>query len=238
MPRTALLLVVLIASSCKKDAPKGDLPPATDWQSAAPGPGAAKPPTAAPANPHTAMGGNDNPHGGVVAEPTEPRTLEKLPDGRLALGPFSVAAPADWTMKPITSNMRAADFQLPGKAGADAELIVYYFGEGGAGSIDDNINRWVDQLAQPGGKPSRDAAKIEKTKFAGQDATVISVTGAFHAPAMPGATGPGDIADAELLGAIVASPSGPYYFKLVGAKPTVEANAAAFRTMLGSLKVR
>jgi hypothetical protein len=174
-----------------------------------------------------------------MAEPTAPKALEKLPDGQLAMGPFSLAAPADWTMKPITSNMRAADFQLPAAKGAgDAELIVFYFGPNGAGSIDDNINRWLDQLAQPGGKSSRDVAKIEKTQFGGQDATFISVTGQFHAQAMSPGAAPTEIADAELLGAIVASPQGPYYFKLVGPKPTVEAGAAAFHAMLGSLKLR
>jgi hypothetical protein len=246
MNRCALLIALAFTTSCKKDQPKGDLPPATDWQSGTQAPGA-KPPGAAPANPHAGMGsdnphagmGSDNPHAGVVAEPTGPKTLEKLADGRFAMGPFSLAAPADWTMKPITSNMRAADFQLPpAKGGGDAELIIYYFGASGAGSIDDNINRWLDQLAQPGGKSSRDAAKIEKTKFADQEATFVSVTGQFHAAAMPGGAPAADIADAELLGAIVASPQGPYYFKLVGAKPTVEANAAAFRTMLSSLKLR
>src|SRR5262249_15628939 len=111
----------------------------------------------APANPH-----GDNPHAGPVAEQVAPHALDKLPDGRLQLGPFTVAAPADWTNKPITSSMRAADFVLPSKPGADAELVVYYFGTDGAGSVDDNIDRWLDQFQQPDGKPSRSVAKIEK----------------------------------------------------------------------------
>ncbi|HEX7840532.1 MAG TPA: hypothetical protein VF469_23800 [Kofleriaceae bacterium] len=237
MTRRALLIALAFAPSCKKDPPKGDLPPATSWQSPT-APGAATPPAAATPNPHAGMGGG-NPHGGGMPGQTEPRTLEKLPDGRLAMGPFSLAAPADWTMKPVTSNMRAANFQLPAAKGAgDADLVVTYFGPQGAGSIDENIDRWMNQLEQPGGKSSRDVAKIEKTKFGGQDATFISVTGQFHAQAMGPGAAPADIADAELLGAIVASPQGPYYFKLVGPKPTVEAGAAAFRAMLASLKVR
>lgn len=237
MIRRVLLIALAFATSCKKDPPKGDLPPATDWQSST-APGAAKPEAAATPNPHAGMGGG-NPHGGVMAEPTGPKALDKLPDGRLAMGPFSLAAPADWTMKPVTSSMRAANFQLPAAKGAgDAELVVTYFGPSGAGSIEDNISRWLDQLEQPGGKSSRDVAKIEKIQFGGQDAMFISVTGQFHAQAMPGGAGATDVADAELLGAIVASPQGPYYFKLVGAKPTVEAGAAAFRAMLGSLKLR
>lgn len=243
-PAISIALGLALGASCKKQPPKGDLPPATDWQSgaAAAGSNAPAPTTSAPPNPHAGM---DNPHAGMAGSPhgsvpeqTAPKTLDKLADGRVALGPFSMVAPPDWTAKPVTSSMRAADFQLPGKAGADAELIVYYFGSGGAGSIDENVNRWLDQFQQPNGKSPRDAAKIEKTKFAGQDATYVSVTGRYVTQGMPGGGGPVDKPDQALLAAIVSSPSGPYYFKLVGAKETVDANAKAFRGMLESLKVQ
>ncbi|MEO7729706.1 MAG: hypothetical protein ABIY55_01950 [Kofleriaceae bacterium] len=232
--RRGLLFALLLVTACKKQPPAGDLPPAGDP--------AAKP---AVANPHGDMAPPANPHGDMAASPpstppmvankTEPKTPEKLADGRLVLGPFSLAPPPKWTVKPVTSSMRAADFMLPGN---DAELIVYYFGEGGAGSIDDNLDRWFNQFKQADGKPSRDAAKIEKLKFGGQDATYVSVSGRFVAGAMPGATEAVDKPDQRMLAAIVASPSGPYYFKLVGSKATIDANTAAFVAMLTSLKVR
>ena len=255
---TSLALGLALGASCKKQPPRGELPPASDWQAgAAPaGSNATGPATSAPPNPHAGMdnphagadnphAGADNPHAGMAGSPhgslpdqTTPKTPDKLGDGRLALGPFSVAAPADWTVKPVTSSMRAADFQLPGKPGAEAELIVYYFGGGGAGSIDDNVNRWLDQFQQPDGKSSRDVAKIEKTKFGGQDATYVSVTGRYVSQGMPGGGGPVDKPDQALAAAIVSSPSGPYYFKLVGPKETVDAQAKAFRAMLDSLKLQ
>jgi hypothetical protein len=237
MLRSALLVALVFSVSCKKQPPKGELPPATDWKASEPSAGAK--PQQAPPNPHTGMTGG-NPHGpnGPMPAQTEAHTLEKLPDGRLAMGAFSLAAPAGWTMKPVTSSMRAADFVLSDKPGAEAEMVVTFFGAQGAGSIDDNVDRWLGQFQQPDGKPSRDAAKIEKTKFADQDATVVSVTGRYVTGGMPGGSGPVDKADQALLAAIVGSPSGPYYFKLVGAKSTVDANAPAFRTMLGSLKIR
>lgn len=257
MTRCALLIALasaLTLGACKKQTPRGDLPPATDWQSgtapsgsnapaatanphAAPDNPHAAPdnPHAAPDNPHAGMAGD--PHGGTVAEKTGPKTLDKLADGRLALGPFSVVPPSDWATKPVTSSMRAADFILVGKGG-EAELIVYYFGNAGAGSIDDNVNRWLDQFQQPDGKPSREVAKIEKTKFGGQDATYVSLTGRYVNQGMPGGGGPVDKPDQALLAAIVASPQGPYYFKLVGPKDTVDGNAKAFRTMLDSLKLQ
>jgi hypothetical protein len=238
MYRGALLIALLFATSCKKDRPAGDLPPAMDRQPDKP---AAMEPATPPANPHADMdpggGGGGDPQM-ITAEPTTPKSLDKLPDGRLALGPFSLAAPADWTVKPITSNMRAAAFQLPAKDGAEAELVVFYFGTNGAGSVDDNLDRWLGQFEQPDGKKSRDVAKIEHTNFGGQDATYVSVSGRFVTQGMPGGGGPVDKPNQSLLAAIVESPSGPYYFKLTGAKSTIDANAAAFRAMLVSLKVR
>ncbi|TMQ10534.1 MAG: hypothetical protein E6J90_36215 [Deltaproteobacteria bacterium] len=234
MLRSALLVALVLAGSCKKDPPRGDLPPATDWKASAPSAGAR--PQPAPPNPHAGMPGG-SPHGPTAAQ-TEPRALDKLPDGRLGMGPFSLAAPAAWTVKPVTSSMRAAQFVLSDKPGAEAELVVTYFGNQGAGTIESNIDRWLSQFQQPDGKPSRDVAKVEKTQFAGQDATVVSVAGRYDTGGMPGGSGPVDKADQALLAAIVGSPTGPYYFKLVGAKATVDASAAAFRSMLGSLKLR
>ena len=236
MFRRTLLIALVFAASCKKESPKGDLPPVGDWGSAKPAAPAAPTTTAPPPNPHAGLG-SGNLQGSVPA-PTPPRTPDKLPDGSLAMGTFSLTAPADWTVKPTTSSMRAAQFQLPAKPGAEAELVVTHFGAHGAGTVEDNVDRWLRQFEQPGGKPSRDAAKIEKTKFGGQDATVIAVSGHYVAPAMPGGSETVDKQDQALLAAIVESPSGPYYFKLVGAKSTVDANTAAFRAMLGSLKVR
>src|SRR5262249_37537889 len=115
-----------------------------------------------PGHPDTGGGGMP-PNAGAMPGKTAPKTLEQLPDGKLALGPFALDAPKDWTAKPTTSSMRAADFVLSTKAGEEAELIIYYFGENGAGSVDDNLDRWLGQFQQADGKPSRQVAKIDKT---------------------------------------------------------------------------
>jgi hypothetical protein len=129
--------------------------------------------------------------------------------------------------------MRVADFTV----GTDAEMIVYYFGENGAGSVEANVDRWLGQFTQPDGSSSRDVAKIENTKLAQQDATIVSISGHYVAGAMPGSAAV-DLPSAELLAAIVASPSGPYYWRLVGGKATVVANEQKFRAMLASLALR
>ncbi|MEJ7601024.1 MAG: hypothetical protein WKG01_24185 [Kofleriaceae bacterium] len=198
------------------------------------------------ANPHGDLTGPTNPHGmpanpadipsGAVPDPPPPTTPDKRAAWRLVLGPFTFVAPTDWVVKPVTSSMRAASFVLSAKPKEEAELVVYFFGDSGAGSVQANLDRWVDQFQQSGGKSSKDASKVEQLKIAGQDATLVSVSGRYVAMAMPGGAA-ADKADQALLAAIVPSPSGPYYFKLVGAKKTVDAHAKRFRTMLASLQL-
>lgn len=173
-----------------------------------------------------------------MANHTDPRSPEALVGGRVVLGPFSMATPTTWVVKPVTSSMRAADYVIPAPPGEEAELVIYYFGESGAGSIDANLDRWFGQFTQPDGRRTRDVATIEHPQLAGQEATVVSVSGHYHAAAMPGGDDIVDKPDQALLAAIVASPSGPYFFKLVGAKQTVDTNAASFRAMLSSLQLR
>jgi hypothetical protein len=235
------LALALACAACKKDS-SGRLPPATDWNQADPAP------TSPHASPHASPHGPGVPgghppvdtsggHGGVVPQKTPPRTLEKLPGGRLALGPFSLAPPAGWTEQAITSSMRAAQFAIPGDAGP-AELVVTYFGVDGAGSVEDNVDRWLGQFQQAGGKSSRDVAKIEQIKVAGHAATLVLVAGRYVTTTMPGGGDPIDRPDQALIAAIVESPRGPYYWKLVGPKRTVDAQAPRVRAMFASMTLR
>lgn len=240
----------LLALACKSDPPA----PAAEASASPPNPHAASGAAPSGANPHAAPSGSPaatapaahavqpgaapNAHGTPPTAAQVPaRALEKLADGRAVLGPFSMDVPAGWAEKPSTSSMRVAQFQMPAAAGTDAEVIVYHFGESGAGGVQANIDRWLGQFKQPDDKPSKDVAKIEQAKFAGQDATVVSVSGRNVAPATPGGA-PVDKPDQALVAAIVPSPKGPYYFRLVGSKSVVDAQEAAFRKALGSLKLQ
>jgi hypothetical protein len=228
----SMLTLLLLASACKNDPAPSPAASATDTHELSP----AAPPLAA--NPHDGTALAVSPHGGnPMAAPTAPRPLEKLDGGRVALGPFSMLVPDGWAENPSTSSMRAAQFQLPATAGESPEVVVYYFGQSGAGSVQANIDRWLSQFKQPDDKPSSEVAKIEKAHYAGQDASVVSVSGRYVTGGMPG-TAPVDKPDQSLLAAIVPSPQGPFYFRLIGSKAAVAAQEESFRRALDSLKVR
>lgn len=170
---------------------------------------------------------------GGASPPTTHLRTTSVAEERIPLGAdFTMAKPKAWVTKATTSKMRVTSFTI-----GEAELVVYYFGEGGAGSTDANIERWFGQLTQPDGRPTRDVATIEHSKVAGQDLTLVSVSGHYRAEAMPGSDEMVDKPDQALLAAIVMSPHGPYFFKLLGPKATVDAQAAVFRATLQSLQL-
>jgi hypothetical protein len=165
------------------------------------------------------------------------KTLPDGADGTKQLGTFAIAPPKDWKERPTKSSMRAAEWALPGKGGEDAELVVYYFGQGGAGGVDANLERWLGQFQQADGKPSKEVAKIDKTTIDGRPATLVSVEGRYVAAVMPGQSETLDKPAWSMLAAIVEGSDGPYYFKLVGPKSTVDGHAAGFKKMISGMKV-
>ncbi|HEY3253744.1 MAG TPA: hypothetical protein VGJ91_07335, partial [Polyangiaceae bacterium] len=176
------LLALLVAFACKST------PPTESTATVALAPTSGVPPSGVPtvATDHS-----------VGPRIVEPHGLTPLAQGRSALGPYSLQVPADWKAKPSVSNMRAAEFELPTSEG-QAEVIVYYFGESGAGSVQANIDRWVSQFTQPDGKPSSEVTKVEQATFAGQAASLVSLSGHYAARAMPGGEAV-DKADQSLL---------------------------------------
>jgi hypothetical protein len=200
----------------------------------------------APANPHAGMnigGDPSNPHGGGaggvgMAGGGGGTTLKATADGKRELGSFVIEPGKTWVEAPTSSSMRAAQWSLPGAGGAaDAELVVYYFGTGGAGGVDANLDRWLGQFQQPDGSASKDKATIAQVQVAGQKATTVEVEGRYVAAVTPGASETVDNPAWKLVGAIVESPEGPYYFKLIGPKSTVDAHGDEFHGMISGMKL-
>ena len=254
--RHLLLLCVsasLVAAACskKKDEETSPSPAASGPESSegdprlAPSPGEDTEDTAGDphaglgdagaANPHAGMGG-DNPHAGMGMGMGGPgKAPEKTADGRVVLGPVTLAVPKSWQEKTPSSSMRAATWAIPGKAG-EAELAVFYFGSGGAGGAQANLDRWLGQFEQADGSKSADKAKIEKKEIAGMPVTTVEVTGRYVASMTPGAQQKHDSPDFMMLAAIVETSGGPYYYKLVGPKDTVSEARKDFRGFIESQK--
>jgi hypothetical protein len=142
--------------------------------------------------------------------------------------------PAGWQRVAPSSPMRKATYKVPAapKDTDDGEMAVFYFrGEGG--STEANIQRWIGQF--PDAKPA-DIKRTQRT-VGSMNQTIVEVEGTY-ASGMPGAPNAPSTPKAQyrLIGAVVETPAGPYFFKLTGPKKTVESARGAFFTMLDSVK--
>ena len=174
---------------------------------------------------------------GSSAAPSSPNTAASLQN---AAGDLRYKVPEGWTVEKPTSEMRFAQYKLPKAAGdgEDALLIVYYFGKGQGGTPEANIERWINQVKQPDGSPSKDKAKIETLTVNGLPVTTLDVLGNYSG-GMSADSAPQDSKSIyRLRGAIIDTPKGSYFVKLTGPEKTVNHWDQAFTEYLGSFEFK
>jgi len=138
--------------------------------------------------------------------------------------------PAGWQSQPPSSNMRLAQAVIPGSGGS-GEFAVFYFGPGGGGGVDANIERWISQME------TQDKPKPETFETNGYKVTWVDVHGTLKASSI--GMGPSSAqADSRLFGAVVEGPGGPWFFKATGPNATMTAARDAFVAMLKSVRAR
>lgn len=130
--------------------------------------------------------------------------------------------PAGWVEEPRSSSMRVAQYKLLKVAGdaEDASLVLYYFGQGQGGSTAANIERWVAQMKQADGSAVKDA-KEERFEANGLKVTTIDVSGTYVAETAPGSGTFNNSPGYRLRAAVIETPVGSYFVKLVGPEKTV-----------------
>jgi hypothetical protein len=185
-----------------------------------------------PQDPHTSA---PNPHAqlahGAPAGP--PRDITPSGETReVVVDGLKMSVPIEWVHTPGASAMRKAEFTLPGPGG-DVALVVYRF-PGGAGSAEQNIERWRGQMtlaadAQPG--------RVEPKNLNGMKLSGVDLRGRFAGQSMPGAPPQPPVDDARLLAVAIEGSGDPYYFKLVGSAKTIDVWAAAWTKLLETLAI-
>lgn len=142
---------------------------------------------------------------------------------------LQLTLPKAWKTADLASKFQLARWTVPPKeAKADpAEIGVYYFGTGGAGTVEANIDRWVGQFKGT----TRKDAKIE-TLEKPMEITIVDLAGTYVAETRPGSGERANKPDTRMLGAIVKTPKGTHYVKLVGPSATVGEWTKEFRSIL------
>ncbi|MDX6532199.1 MAG: hypothetical protein QOH41_4489 [Blastocatellia bacterium] len=140
-----------------------------------------------------------------------------------ALGELHYKAPDGWVKEQTTSKMRVAQYTLPKTEGdpADASLVLYYFGATQGGAVQANIDRWVNQMQQRDGSASKDKAKTETSTVNGLKVTSVDVSGTYTAEMAPGSGSAHNDANYRMRAAVIETPKGNYFLKLVGPAKTM-----------------
>jgi hypothetical protein len=151
----------------------------------------------------------------------------------VTLSSLKSTTPANWKSQEPANKFRAYQFKVD-----DAELVIFYFGEGSGGSPADNIKRWNDMFVPPEGKTIDDVSKVEKLKVGPAELTYLDVHGTYlskNPPFDPKAKVERK-ANYRRLGVYFACEGGPYFIHLTGPAKTVEQNKKAFDEWLKNFK--
>ena len=143
------------------------------------------------------------------------------------------AVPEAWETRAPQTSMRIAEFMLP-ESNEQATLVIFRF-QGGGGTADANVARWISQFRQPNGGPSGDVAKVTSSTRESLTLTQLDVRGSYEAQAMPGAPPTPALPDARLLALVVEGSGDPYYFKLLGPTPVIDRWEPAWVELVASL---
>lgn len=160
---------------------------------------------------------------------------EKAADAKttkVTAGDITLTVPETWKKKDKpSSQLRVAEIEVPAaKEDKDnGELVVFYFGAGGAGGVNDNVTRWIGQFEEEGRKVRSFTGKSEQGKY-----TLVDLTGTYKKPIGPpiqmkSESKPGW----RMIGVILETEKGPYFVKLDGPTKTIAAVEADYRKSFG-----
>lgn len=146
---------------------------------------------------------------------------------------ITMEVPADWKQEAPTSSMRAGQFVVPAAKGdtENGELVIFYFGAGGAGSVKANLDRWIGQFAEEGRKTSLSQGTAKTGKY-----YVADVTGTYNRSVGPPIMRKTEASPDSRMIAVILSVEGKgdYFLKLTGKEKTVAAAADALRNSIGA----
>src|SRR5262249_14377097 len=113
-----------------------------------------------------------------------------------------------------------------------------FFGQGQGGGTTANIERWVNQMQQPDGSESKAKAKEETRTVNGLKVTAVDVPGTYTAEMAPGSGTFHNNPNYRLRAAVIETPKGSYYLKLVGPEKTIAKWDKSVTDFIGSLEFK
>lgn len=153
---------------------------------------------------------------------------------KVEAGGITLTVPEGWKQKPQVREPRVAELAVPpsGDDKEPGEYAVFFFGKGGAGGVQANVERWVNQIEAEGRKVKIVTGESTLGKY-----TLVDLTGTYNKSIGPPIAGnkkrlPGW----RVINVFVESESGPYFLKFDGPEKTIAAVENDFRASFGGKK--
>ncbi len=156
---------------------------------------------------------------------------------------LSFQAPHGWQSEPPATPMRAAQWKIAGKTGAESdadggEVVAFFFGTGQGGDARANIARWSTTMTTPQGTPAAGQTTTRKTGPDGAvSVTELAIYGTYvntmAAPGLPATPLP----NYGLVGVILEYPGGPLFLRLTGPEALVRKQLPLFNKFIDSAKI-
>lgn len=163
---------------------------------------------------------------------------ESVGKTNLIPGEISYSVPAEWKSENPASQMRKAQYKIPGIDGSAAgEMAVFVFpGTGGSAQV--NLDRWIGQFIQPDGSNSKGKSEIKNINVNNLLVTTMYVTGTYlKSSAQMMMNGPKEeLPNYAMLAAIAETSKDPWFFKLVGPQKTIDHWRSEFDKFINSFK--
>jgi len=145
--------------------------------------------------------------------------------------------PANWKEVPTDQQFRYKVFRLPGeKPDLEAELVIFYFGEGVGGGVEENIKRWKSMFQPPEGKSIDEVTKVSEFQVGTVPVVYVDIRGTYLFRPFPASPKVEPRKDYRMISVIFRSPKGPYFIRLVGPEATVAKHQKGFDEWLKNFK--
>ncbi len=163
------------------------------------------------------------------AETPAASTSEPATDSRVIAGVNFIIDPS-WNEAQPASSMRAAQFSV-GEGDQAAEIVVFHFGPGQGGSVDDNLVRWARLVLDENDQPT--IPEVVEFEQNGLKTTVATFEGDYLAGPPGGQKS--RMTDWTLIAAVIErGPQGSLFPRLVGPSDAVNAARPAFEAFVRS----
>ena len=160
----------------------------------------------------------------------KPATKTKSVDA----GDIKLNVPESWKQNSKVREPRIAEFEVPatGDEKEPGEFAVFFFGKQGAGSVKDNVKRWVGQVEEKERKVRVVSGESTNGKY-----TLVDLSGTYNksiGPPIARKTKP--LPGWRVVNVLLETSAGDYFLKLDGPAKTIAVVEDDFRAAFGGKK--